>query len=233
LYANPGSAALGGRGRSAQLQWGGPLSADAASWNGDVAEERRPNAVLRIDPYHVIARGNEALDQVRRGVWNDSRKGGEKHTAKLVEGARYALVKNPENLTEAEGPALHLGDPEPTPVPRLSAQGDAPPGRRYEGRRGHQAPRALARMGSTMPNRPFVKLGRSIRRHREGIEASLRHRMSNGRAEGTNNQIRLLTRIAHGFHSSAALIALVFLKLTGLRINLPARPRLSCPTDIL
>ena len=73
----------------------------------------------------------------------------------------------------------------------------------------------------------FVELARRVRRHREGIEASLRHGISNGRVEATNNQIRLLTRVAHGFHTAAALIALVFLKLGGLAINLPTRPRLS------
>ncbi|MSP74157.1 MAG: ISL3 family transposase, partial [Myxococcales bacterium] len=57
-------------------------------------------------------------------------------------------------------------------------------------------------------------------------EASLIHRVSNGRVEATNDQIRLLTRLAHGFHSAAALIALVFLKLGGLAIDLPRRPSL-------
>ena len=51
------------------------VSADAAAWIGEVVSERCPGAVLCIDPYHVVAWGNEALDQVRRGVWNDSRKG--------------------------------------------------------------------------------------------------------------------------------------------------------------
>ena len=66
----------------------------------------------------------------------------------------------------------------------------------------------------------------SSRGHREGIEASLVRRVSDGRVEATNNQIRLLTRLAHGSHSAAALIALVFLKLGGLAIDLGRRPGL-------
>ena len=44
--------------------------------------------------------------------------------------------------------------------------------------------------------------------------------------KATNNQTRLLTRLAHGFHSAAALIAVVFLKLGGLAIDLGRRPSL-------
>lgn len=72
----------------------------------------------------------------------------------------------------------------------------------------------------------FVKLAARIRRHRDGIEAALTHRVSNGRVEATNNQIRLLSKLAHGFHSPTALIALVSLELGGLAIDLPGRPSL-------
>ncbi|MSP74369.1 MAG: ISL3 family transposase, partial [Myxococcales bacterium] len=78
------------------------VSADAAAWIGTVVRERCPNAVLCIDPFHVVAWGTFALDEVRRGVWNASRKGGEKDTAKVVKGARFALLKNPENLTDRQ-----------------------------------------------------------------------------------------------------------------------------------
>ena len=39
---------------------------------------------------------------MRRGVWNASRKGGEEDTAKVVNGARFALLRNPENLTDRQ-----------------------------------------------------------------------------------------------------------------------------------
>jgi transposase len=204
------------------------VSADAASWIGDVVAERCPTAVLCIDPYHVVAWGNEALDQVRRGDWNDSRKAGERDTAKLVKGARYALVKNPENLTDKQKARLSTLETLNRPLFRAYLLEETL--RLVFATKGDEGIKRLARWLAWAQGcriAPFVELARSIRRHREGIEASLRHRMSNGRVEATNNQSRLLTRIAHGFHSSAALIALVFLKLSGLPINLPARPRLS------
>jgi transposase len=210
------------------------VTADAASWIGDVVVERCPTAVLCIDPYHVVAWANDALDQVRRGIWNDSRKAGERNTAKLVKGARYALVKNPENLTDKQKARLSTVETLNRPLFRAYLLKEML--RLVFATKGDEGIELLARWLAWAQRcriAPFVKLARSIRRHRQGIEASLRHRMSNGRVEATNNQIRLLTRVAHGFHSATALIALVFLKLGGLPINLPTRPRLSSPTDVL
>ena len=69
---------------------------------------------------------------------------------------------------------------------------------------------------------PFVDLAYRIRRNFHGdIANTLTHRLSNGRVESVNTKIRLLTRIAFGFHSPEALIALVRLHLGGYPIDLP------------
>jgi transposase len=70
---------------------------------------------------------------------------------------------------------------------------------------------------------PFIKVARSIREYRASIAAALEHGLSNARTEATNNQLRLLTRLAHGFHSAGALIALAMLKLGGFCPPLPGR----------
>ncbi len=74
----------------------------------------------------------------------------------------------------------------------------------------------------------FVKLQRSIVKHRAAILASIEHGLSNGRIESMNTKIRLLTRIAFGFKSPDALIALAMLSLGGHKPALPAgiNPRL-------
>jgi transposase len=59
--------------------------------------------------------------------------------------------------------------------------------------------------------------------NREGIEAALHTRLANAGSEATNNGVRLLTRLAYGFHSPTALIALIKLKFGGVRIPLPFR----------
>ena len=68
---------------------------------------------------------------------------------------------------------------------------------------------------------PFVKLARTIRRHRQGILAAVRLGLSNGRLEGLNSRIRLISHPSFGFHSPHPLIALVYLCCAGIVIPLP------------
>ena len=58
---------------------------------------------------------------------------------------------------------------------------------------------------------------------RDAILASSEHGLSNGRIESMNTKIRLITRIAFGFASPDALIALAMLSLGGHRPALPGR----------
>ena len=46
------------------------VSADAAEWIGDCATEACENATLCLDPFHIVRWGSQALDVVRRFVWN-------------------------------------------------------------------------------------------------------------------------------------------------------------------
>jgi transposase len=69
----------------------------------------------------------------------------------------------------------------------------------------------------------FVELARKIVRHRAAIDAALEHDLSNALIESTNTKIRLLTRVAFGFRSPEALIALAMLSLGGHRPTLPGR----------
>jgi transposase len=68
---------------------------------------------------------------------------------------------------------------------------------------------------------PFVRLARTIRRHRDGILAAIRLGLSNGRLEGLNSRIRLISHRSFGFHSAAPLISLVYLCCAGIVISLP------------
>jgi transposase len=68
----------------------------------------------------------------------------------------------------------------------------------------------------------FIKLGRSIRDHRAGIDAALTHGLSNARVESVNTKLRLLTRIAFGFRSPKAFIALAMSTSTACAHPCPA-----------
>ncbi len=68
-----------------------------------------------------------------------------------------------------------------------------------------------------------MKLAGRIRKHRPSIIAALEHNLSNGLIESTNTKIRLLQRLAYGFKSPDALIALAMLSVGGHRPDLPGR----------
>ncbi|MGI9094683.1 MAG: ISL3 family transposase, partial [Thermoleophilaceae bacterium] len=87
-----------------------------------------------------------------------------------------------------------------------------------------QAPEHLAAWlawASRSKLKPFVKLARTIRRHRDGILAAIRLGLSNGRLEGLNSKIRLISHRSFGFHSATPLIALVYLCCGGLVVTPP------------
>lgn len=50
------------------------VSADAASYIANVVKERCPNAVLCLDPFHIVKWATEARDEVRGEVWNQLRR---------------------------------------------------------------------------------------------------------------------------------------------------------------
>ncbi len=68
-----------------------------------------------------------------------------------------------------------------------------------------------------------MNLQRRIVKHQASILAAVEHDLSNGRIESVNTKIRLITRIAFGFRSPDALIALAMLNLGGHKPVLPGR----------
>jgi transposase len=181
-----------------------------------------PDAEICFDPFHVVRLGARATDQVRRDEWNRHDRS---HTpaGRWVKGTRWSLLKAPENQTVGQLATLwevqqanrslyrafllreelrllyHLPDPELAPA-HLDAW--------------------LA-WASRSRLRPFVRLARTLREHRTGILAAIRLGLSNGRLEGLNSKIRLLSHRAFGFHSPDPLIALVYLCCAGITIELP------------
>lgn len=202
------------------------VSADAASWIRNVVKERCPQATQCMDPFHVVSWATDALDEVRRQVWNDARSSGQTALAKELKGARYALWKNPEDLTRRQ--EAKLAD---------IAKSNSALYRAYllkeQLRQIYQLPADAAmelldkwlKWARRCRLKPFVKLAKRITKHREHITASLRLKLSNGLVESMNTKIRLIIRRAFGFHSPEALIGLAMLDLGGLCPALPGRGR--------
>ena len=78
------------------------VSCDDADWITLPVSERCPDAAVCLDPFHIVKAATEALDEIRREVWNEARKAGNKQLAKDLKGARFALWKKPEKLTERQ-----------------------------------------------------------------------------------------------------------------------------------
>jgi transposase len=206
------------------------VSTDGAEWITDVVDQRCPNAVRGADPYHVVAWATEALDEVRRDVWNTARggKGRATEQSKALKNARWALWKNPDDLTEAQQAKL---DWVATTHPRLHRAWALKEGLRWVFQLSRQGfPRlaitALDRwIGWARRSRipAFIDLARRITKHYDAIEISIEHQLSNGLVESVNTKLRLITRIAFGFHDPYALIGLAMLALGGLCPPLPGR----------
>jgi transposase len=198
------------------------VSADMAAWVAGPIAERCPQAELCLDPFHVVMLATDALDEIRREVWNEARRAGQTQTARDLKGARFALWKNPENLTARQ--QLKLADVQKTNR------------RLYRAYLLKEQLRQIYRLPADVATRlleawltwarrsrlaPFVKLARTITQQRAGIVAAIRHGLSNARVEAINTQIRLITRRAFGFHNPDALIALAMLTLADLYPSLP------------
>ena len=198
------------------------VSCDMASWIAGPVAERCPSAVRCVDPFHVVQLATDALDDVRREVWNQARRAGNMELARDLKGARFCVWKNPENLTDRQ--AAKLAEIQKTNGPLYRAYLLKEQLRQLYKTNPRHAEQLLdgwlawARR-SRLPS--FVKLARTIAAQRDGILAAVQHGLSNARVEQLNTQIRLIARRAFGFHSPRPLIALATLKLAGLCPPLP------------
>lgn len=202
------------------------VSADAAEWINSVVTQHAPQAVRCLDPFHLIAWATDALDQVRRQVWNTARgsKGRRTGVSKMLKGARWALWRNPDTLSERQQQTLATVQATNKPLYRayllkeqlreiVAVKGDD----------GKLLLKAWLRWAARSRLEPFVKLAATIRRHLETIHNMLDCGLSNARIEANNTHLRLLTRQGYGYHSANALITMAMLRRGGLCPPLPGR----------
>lgn len=201
------------------------VSADGAEYIAAVVRERCPNAVQCADPFHVVSWATKALDEVRRDAWNELRRqGGDRAGARSLQRSRFALWKNPENLTARQRSKLAWVARNNERLYRaylmkeqLRVVFQLPPGQ-AKGLLSHWLCWAKR---CRIP--AFVELARKVKAHLAEIHATLDHGLSNALVESTNTKLRLLSRIAFGFASPEALIALALLDRGGYCPGLPGR----------
>jgi transposase len=210
-----------GEERSAEISL---VSADGAEWIAGVVAEKAPNATLCIDAFHVVQWATDALDEVRREVWNEARRGGMTAHARELKGCRYALWRNPEDLTPRQAKKLAWVAKVNTRLYRAYVMKEQL----------RIAIRTKGILALTMLDEwlawasrcripAFVTLGRKIRKNIAGIEAAMLNNLSNALIESTNTKLRVLHRMAFGFAKPEHLIALALLDRGGYCPPLPGR----------
>lgn len=182
-----------------------------------------PHAQVCFDPFHVVQLGGKACDQVRRDEYN---RHGRSSTAegKWIKGARYSLLKDTAKQTPRQ--LLKLAEVVTTNKPMYRAfllYGELRYIYRLPKHEARERLDAWLAWASRSRLKPFIKLARTIRKHKAGVLAAIELGLSNGRLEALNSKARLLSHRAYGFHSASALIAMIHLCCAGVEIGLPHR----------
>ena len=165
------------------------------------ATDERFDPEVCFDPFHVVQLAGRAVDEVRRTEWNAQGKSKTGH-GRWVKSVRWSLLKAPAKQTVDQLAALHEVEHANRRLYRafllkeelrLLYHLDDP-------RLAPEHLKAWLAWASRSKLKPFVKLARTIRRHRDGILAAIRLGLSNSRLEALNSKVRLLSHRSFGFH---------------------------------
>jgi transposase len=201
------------------------VTLDLAAGFTKAVKEAVPQATISYDRFHVQQLASVAVDEVRRA---EVRGAPDEESGAEIKNSRYALLRNPWNLTRRDGQKLQVIQSTNRRLYRAyllkEALRDAldclTPGRAMT------KVREWLGWASRSKLKPFVRAAKTIRTHLAGVAAYLLSRLTNGLTEGINNRLRMIARRAFGFHSPASLIAKLFLHCGGIRLS----PPLPAPT---
>jgi transposase len=182
-----------------------------------------PHAQVVFDPFHVVQLGSKAADQVRRAEYNQHGRSGT-DTGKWIKGTRYSLLKDTAKQTPKQ--LLKLADVVLTNKRMYRAfllYGELRYVYKVGKEQAEERLNAWLAWASRSRLKPFIKLARTIRKHKAGVLAAVELGLSNARLEAFNSKVRLISHRAYGFHSADALIAMIYLCCAGIQIALPHR----------
>ncbi|EFE89907.1 transposase [Bifidobacterium breve DSM 20213 = JCM 1192] len=200
------------------------VTGDGAKWIDASVKEHLPNAERVLDSFHIVSWMTDTLDQVRKRLWNQARRGNNKTAAETMKGLKYAVPQEPRR-------------PDRTAIRSLETLGDTDPkGQLYRSWQLKELLRTLPRQPvgqaeaelkrwifrashSRIPE--IVELCRKIRRRRDDILGTIGPGYSNARLEAFNNKIKVTIRMAYGFRHVDNLIAMIKLRCSGLPTHLP------------
>jgi transposase len=164
-----------------------------------------PNAAITFDRYHVIAKLNEAVDEVRKAE--------RKQRPELVD-SKYVWLKRPERLTPAQAERLAWLTRPSTQLATARAYRWRWDFEGFYNQRPDLAEAYLTRWcrGAIRSRlEPLKKFVRMIHAHWDGILAWHDSRASNGILEGTNSLVQAAKRKARGYRNKRNMITIIYL----------------------
>ncbi len=225
-----------GPARCAQLE---AVSLDLGKAYWAATNRRAPQARQCVDPFHLVALANEAVNKARLWAWNQERRAHPapkrsvgrppKHAppppgkARWIKHSRWALVKDPDRLNPDQLEVLHQLRRSRSVLYRCWQLKE---GIRDLYRLADPTDAAIHldwwlawACRSRIP--AFVTLSRTVRTNRDRILAAVELGLSNSKLEGLNSKIRLINHRGYGHHSAAAIIAMIYLCCGGIDVQLP------------
>lgn len=210
-----------------------PSRSSPPNWNGGVSRLRRsrksqwtcprrslpdpaehfPGAQLCFDRFHVMKLCGESLDQIRKEVVREH--GG------LPRGAMWALRGNPENLKEEQRTLREQICKDHGKIARaLSIREFLADLWNYQLREdAEQHLESVLSWCSRSRMQPFVKLGKTLRRHMDGILGYFNNYTTSAAIEAVNGLLQLARRRARGYRTFRNFQAMAYWIAGGFVIN--------------
>jgi transposase len=191
---------------------------------GWISATRRhcPTARICADPFHIMKLANQALDELRRGLWQSLRETDPERAA-WIKGTRFAIRRRSDNLRPQDRSILdELAETNQDLyrgwllVDQLRAV--------YLARDHAEAMRLLDEWiyaACVSDLEPFIRTALTIDTHREYVANAIVLGVSNARLEGMNSTVRLISHRARGFRRLESLLAMITLVCGRVPVELP------------
>ena len=200
------------------------VSADGAEWIHKAVKARAPQALICMDPFHVAQWASKALDRVRQETWRAASSSWGQGSPARLKGERWALLKNPGDLTTGQCATLNtVAQTNKTLYRAYLLKEQLRVAVTTKGPAGIAMLSAWTSWATRCRIPAMVKLARTIKHYLQYILNTMNHGLTNARTEATNTHLRVLTRRSYGFHTPEALIAMAMLTRGGLCPALPGR----------
>jgi transposase len=170
----------------------------SAAYRGAVSAHLK-GAVIVFDHFHVIKLFNDKLSDLRRSLYHRA----EADQKKVLKGARWLLLKNPENLDADRDEKARLEEALALNKPLAVAYYLKEDLRRLWEQPGKRFATAFLNDWLKKAEASGVKrlqqMARTLAAHRSGLLAYYDAMITSGPMEGTNNKIKTMKRMAYGF----------------------------------